>query len=309
MPTSSSALERRHQPGRARCEPLGQRSCSAIAASTVELRRPERLGRGGRWVGAALRVRRSAAATSQSVGGGRRGLRGAGGPLPGAPRSPARASLKAMGIESPVHLLFIAAVALIVLGPKRLPELARALGKGIREFREAMNLGSGESAQAPAQPPPPQAPAPPRHLPRRCGAAPDAALTAPTPAPGNEREGGARSAGAAGRERRDRARRLIAFAPAAPPDVRGRGRRTACAIRSTRYGPPMRLIVARCEVSYIGRLTTVLPEAVRLLMLKADGTFMVWADGGGPNVKPLNWMTPPTVRRGGARRARARCSG
>ena len=57
----------------------------------------------------------------------------------------------------------------------------------------------------------------------------------------------------------------------------------------------MRLIVARCEVSYVGRLTTVLPQAVRLLMLKADGTFMVWADGGGPNVKPLNWMTPPTV--------------
>jgi RecB family endonuclease NucS len=57
----------------------------------------------------------------------------------------------------------------------------------------------------------------------------------------------------------------------------------------------MRLIVARCEVSYVGRLTTVLPEAVRLLMLKADGTFMVWADGGGPNVKPLNWMIPPTV--------------
>jgi RecB family endonuclease NucS len=57
----------------------------------------------------------------------------------------------------------------------------------------------------------------------------------------------------------------------------------------------MRLIVARCEVSYVGRLSTVLPEAVRLLMLKADGAFMVWADGGGPNVKPLNWMSPPTV--------------
>ncbi len=57
----------------------------------------------------------------------------------------------------------------------------------------------------------------------------------------------------------------------------------------------MRLIVARCEVSYVGRLSTVLPEAVRLLMVKADGTFMVWADGGGPNVKPLNWMIPPTV--------------
>ena len=57
----------------------------------------------------------------------------------------------------------------------------------------------------------------------------------------------------------------------------------------------MRLIVARCEVSYIGTLTTVLPDATRLLMLKADGTLMVWADGGGPSVKPLNWMTPPTV--------------
>ncbi|HEY0517695.1 MAG TPA: endonuclease NucS [Solirubrobacteraceae bacterium] len=55
----------------------------------------------------------------------------------------------------------------------------------------------------------------------------------------------------------------------------------------------MRLIVARCQVSYAGRLATVLPEAVRLLMIKPDGTLMVWADGGG--VKPLNWMTPPTV--------------
>jgi RecB family endonuclease NucS len=57
----------------------------------------------------------------------------------------------------------------------------------------------------------------------------------------------------------------------------------------------VRLIVARCQVSYAGRLTTVLPEAVRLLMIKADGTFMVWADGGGSNVKPLNWMVAPTV--------------
>ncbi len=47
-----------------------------------------------------------------------------------------------LGIENPVHLIFIAVVALLVLGPKRLPELARALGRGIREFREAM---SGES--------------------------------------------------------------------------------------------------------------------------------------------------------------------
>lgn len=56
----------------------------------------------------------------------------------------------------------------------------------------------------------------------------------------------------------------------------------------------MRLIVARCRVQYTGRLSTVLAEAVRLLMVKSDGTFMVWADGGGQSVKPLNWMAPPT---------------
>ncbi|HEX4106521.1 MAG TPA: endonuclease NucS [Solirubrobacteraceae bacterium] len=55
----------------------------------------------------------------------------------------------------------------------------------------------------------------------------------------------------------------------------------------------MRLIVARCSVDYAGRLSTRLPEAVRLIMLKADGSVLVHADVGG--YKPLNWMTPPTV--------------
>lgn len=57
----------------------------------------------------------------------------------------------------------------------------------------------------------------------------------------------------------------------------------------------MRLMVARCSIDYTGRLTTHLSEAVRLLMTKADGTFMVWSDHGSQSVKPLNWMTPPTV--------------
>jgi hypothetical protein len=57
----------------------------------------------------------------------------------------------------------------------------------------------------------------------------------------------------------------------------------------------MRLIVARCTVNYSGRLNTHLPESVRLLMIKEDGTFMVWSDADGHKVKPLNWMTPPTV--------------
>jgi endonuclease len=55
----------------------------------------------------------------------------------------------------------------------------------------------------------------------------------------------------------------------------------------------MRLIVARCEVRYSGRLDAVLPEALRLLIVKADGSVLVHADAGG--YKPLNWMTPPTV--------------
>jgi endonuclease len=55
----------------------------------------------------------------------------------------------------------------------------------------------------------------------------------------------------------------------------------------------MRLIVARCEVRYTGRLTAVLPEALRLLMIKSDGSVLVHADTG--SYKPQNWMTPPTV--------------
>ena len=55
----------------------------------------------------------------------------------------------------------------------------------------------------------------------------------------------------------------------------------------------MRLLVARCEVRYTGRLTAVLPEAVRLLILKADGSVLVHDDAGG--YKPLNWMTGPSV--------------
>jgi endonuclease len=57
----------------------------------------------------------------------------------------------------------------------------------------------------------------------------------------------------------------------------------------------MRLMIARCSITYSGRLSTQLAEATRLLMFKADGTFMVFSDHGGPSVKPLNWMTPPTV--------------
>ena len=55
----------------------------------------------------------------------------------------------------------------------------------------------------------------------------------------------------------------------------------------------MRLVVARCEVTYTGRLNAYLPEAVRLLIFKADGSVLVHADAGG--YRPLNGRTPPTV--------------
>ncbi|MGL5826949.1 MAG: endonuclease NucS [Nocardioides sp.] len=57
----------------------------------------------------------------------------------------------------------------------------------------------------------------------------------------------------------------------------------------------MRLVVARCQVDYAGRLTAHLPMATRVLMFKADGSVLVHSDGG--SYKPLNWMSPPcTVR-------------
>ncbi|NUS45161.1 MAG: endonuclease NucS [Mycobacteriaceae bacterium] len=53
----------------------------------------------------------------------------------------------------------------------------------------------------------------------------------------------------------------------------------------------MRLVIAHCQVDYVGRLTAYLPPARRLLMVKADGSVLVHSDGG--SYKPLNWMSPP----------------
>ena len=58
----------------------------------------------------------------------------------------------------------------------------------------------------------------------------------------------------------------------------------------------MRLIVARCEVTYTGRLTAFLPASTRLLMLKDDGSVLVHADAGG--YKPLNSEVPSRLAGG-----------
>ncbi|PZS18597.1 MAG: endonuclease NucS [Pseudonocardiales bacterium] len=57
----------------------------------------------------------------------------------------------------------------------------------------------------------------------------------------------------------------------------------------------MRLVIARCSVDYVGRLTAHLPLATRLLVVKADGSVLVHSDGG--SYKPLNWMSPPCLLR------------
>lgn len=57
------------------------------------------------------------------------------------------------------------------------------------------------------------------------------------------------------------------------------------------YPRTVRLVIARCSVDYIGRLTAHLPPATRLLMVKADGSVSIHADDRA--YKPLNWMSPP----------------
>ena len=57
----------------------------------------------------------------------------------------------------------------------------------------------------------------------------------------------------------------------------------------------MRLVIARCSVDYVGRLDAHLPSALRLILIKADGSVSIHADDRA--YKPLNWMTPPCVVR------------
>jgi len=53
----------------------------------------------------------------------------------------------------------------------------------------------------------------------------------------------------------------------------------------------VRLVIAKCSVDYVGKLSAHLPPATRLLMVKADGSVSIHADDRA--YKPLNWMSPP----------------
>jgi sec-independent protein translocase protein TatA len=55
-----------------------------------------------------------------------------------------------MGLENPVHLVFLLAILLLVFGAKRLPEVGRSLGAGLRGFKESITAPGPPAAPAPA---------------------------------------------------------------------------------------------------------------------------------------------------------------
>ncbi len=63
-----------------------------------------------------------------------------------------------MGLDNPLHIAFIVVIVLLVFGARRLPEIGRSLGSGMREFKDSI---SGESKQQPALTTAAQQPAPP----------------------------------------------------------------------------------------------------------------------------------------------------
>jgi sec-independent protein translocase protein TatA len=98
-----------------------------------------------------------------------------------------------MGLDNPIHIAFLVVILLLLFGAKRLPEIGRSLGTGMREFKQSVtgetaaqqaSLSAPQPQQPPAQPPAAQAPvaqAPVAQAP--VVAAPVAAPPAPDPAP------------------------------------------------------------------------------------------------------------------------------
>jgi sec-independent protein translocase protein TatA len=107
-----------------------------------------------------------------------------------------------MGLDNPVHIIFIVLILLLIFGARRLPEIGRSLGTGMREFKQSITgedhnhhqqaptLAPGSlPGQAPVQTPPPQATAPaapepePATVPAQPVAVPPAPSTEGSPAP------------------------------------------------------------------------------------------------------------------------------
>jgi sec-independent protein translocase protein TatA len=76
-------------------------------------------------------------------------------------RTPAiRRRLEYMGLDNPLHIAFLVVILLLVFGARRLPEIGRSLGSGMREFKQSIN-GESHSQHEPQQLPPAAAPAAP----------------------------------------------------------------------------------------------------------------------------------------------------
>ena len=99
-----------------------------------------------------------------------------------------------MGLDNPVHIAFLVVILLLLFGAKRLPEIGRQLGSGMREFKDSVT-GSSQAQQSPQQTALPQATqvaAPPAPAPAAAATvtapppaapAPDQAAAAPAPQP------------------------------------------------------------------------------------------------------------------------------
>jgi sec-independent protein translocase protein TatA len=85
-----------------------------------------------------------------------------------------------MGLDNPIHIAFLLILLLLVFGAKRLPEMGRSLGDGMRGFKDALG---GESAQTASQPMPPPALAGQEQQPTPITAHTPAAATVAEPGP------------------------------------------------------------------------------------------------------------------------------
>ncbi|HEV3093585.1 MAG TPA: twin-arginine translocase TatA/TatE family subunit [Solirubrobacteraceae bacterium] len=88
-----------------------------------------------------------------------------------------------MGLDNPIHIAFIVVILLLVFGARRLPEIGRSLGTGLREFKQSIT-GESHQAQEPQQPTLPPAASQATAAPPQAPAATTQAPAAPqTPAP------------------------------------------------------------------------------------------------------------------------------
>jgi TatA/E family protein of Tat protein translocase len=87
-----------------------------------------------------------------------------------------------MGLDNPTHIAILVVVLLLVFGAKRIPEIARSLGSGMREFKDSVSGATSSTPEA-LTPAPVAAPAPPPAAPAPAPSAAQAPPAAPAPAP------------------------------------------------------------------------------------------------------------------------------